>query len=218
MQRAQANRYEIIKRTIDIGGSLILGIIFLPIAILTAIAVTFDSAGPIFADTPERVGRYGRTFRMFKFRSMIINAHAILRTDPLYKDLYQQYKKDSFKLRNDPRVTRVGRFIRRHSLDEIPQLINVLRGEMSLVGPRAYYPDELREQQKKYPSTKGLVSEVLSIKPGITGMWQVSGRSEVNFDKRIGIDAAYARKRSIWYDILILLRTPYAMISGRGAV
>src|SRR3989338_8340755 len=154
MQRAQANRYEIIKRTIDIGGSLILGIIFLPLAILTAIAVTLDSAGPIFADTPERVGRYGRTFRMFKFRSMIINAHAILRTDPLYKDLYQQYKKDSFKLRNDPRVTRVGRFIRRHSLDEIPQLINVLRGEMSLVGPRAYYPDELREQQKKYPSTK----------------------------------------------------------------
>jgi lipopolysaccharide/colanic/teichoic acid biosynthesis glycosyltransferase len=149
---------------------------------------------------------------------MIENAHSILREDPKYRELYKQYKNDSYKLFNDPRVTRVGRFIRKHSLDEIPQLINVFKGDMSLVGPRAYYPDELRDQQKKYPNTKELVKEVLSIKPGITGVWQVSGRSEVNFDKRIAIDASYARKHSIFYDILILLKTPLAMISGKGAV
>jgi lipopolysaccharide/colanic/teichoic acid biosynthesis glycosyltransferase len=210
--------YGVLKRTIDLVGTFMLTIIFLPICIITAIAIKIDSAGPLFADTPERVGKNGRTFKMYKFRSMIENAHAILREDPEYKDLYKQYKNDSYKLRNDPRVTRIGRFIRKHSLDEIPQLINVYKGDMSLVGPRAYYPDELRDQQKKYPATKGLVKEVLSIRPGITGVWQVSGRSEVNFDKRIAIDASYARKHSILYDILILLRTPGAMITGKGAV
>jgi undecaprenyl-phosphate galactose phosphotransferase len=115
-------------------------------------------------------------------------------------------------------VTRVGRFIRKHSIDEIPQLLNVLRGEMSLVGPRPYYPDELVEQQRKYPHTKELVKIVLSAKPGITGHWQVSGRSEVNFDKRIKMDADYVKKRSLFMDISILLKSPWAMISGKGAV
>ena len=100
----------------------------------------------------------------------------------------------------------------------MPQLLNVLKGDMSLVGPRAYYPDELENQQRKYPTTKTLVRRVLSIKPGITGYWQVSGRSEVNFDKRIAMDADYVRKRSLWYDIKILLKTPLAMITGKGAV
>lgn len=193
-------------------------ILFLPIAIVAVIAIVLDTPGPIFADTPERVGKNGTLFKMFKFRSMIINAHNILRQDPRYKTLYEKYKNDSYKLKQDPRVTRVGTFIRHHSIDEIPQLINVLRGEMSLVGPRAYYPDELREQQKKYPATRKLVKEVLSIKPGITGVWQVSGRSEVNFDKRIAIDAEYARKKSVVQDVLILLNTPKAMITGKGAV
>lgn len=210
--------YAIIKRIIDIAGVVIIGLLFLPISLITAVIIKLDSHGPIFADTPERVGRHGRTFRMYKFRSMVINAHDMLRTDPKYKQLYKQYKNDSYKLRNDPRVTRVGKFIRKHSLDEIPQVINVLVGDMSIVGPRAYYPDELREQQKKYPKTRKLVSEVLSIRPGITGVWQVSGRSEVNFDKRIAIDAAYARRRSIIFDISIILRTPITMITGKGAV
>jgi lipopolysaccharide/colanic/teichoic acid biosynthesis glycosyltransferase len=214
----RSSGYELLKRGIDLVGAFFLFILFFPIAIITAVAIKFDSAGPLFADTPERVGKGGKQFKMYKFRSMIENAHAILRENPEYKELYQQYKNDSYKLRNDPRVTRVGKFIRRHSIDELPQILNVITGEMSLVGPRAYYPDELRDQQKKYPRTRGLVKEVLSIKPGITGVWQVSGRSEVNFDKRIGIDASYARKRSIFYDILILLRTPVAMISGKGAV
>jgi lipopolysaccharide/colanic/teichoic acid biosynthesis glycosyltransferase len=121
-------------------------------------------------------------------------------------------------LTDDPRVTRVGRFIRKHSLDEIPQLLNVIRGDMSLVGPRPYYPDELVEQQRKYPHTKDLVRIVLSAKPGITGHWQVSGRSEVNFDKRIKMDADYVKKQSLLLDIAILLRSPWAMISGKGAV
>jgi lipopolysaccharide/colanic/teichoic acid biosynthesis glycosyltransferase len=149
---------------------------------------------------------------------MVMNAHEKLRHDPKLAKLYGEYKRNSYKLRTDPRVTRVGRFIRKHSLDEIPQLLNVLLGEMSLVGPRPYYPDELIEQQRKYPHTRNLVKIVLSAKPGITGQWQVSGRSEVNFDKRIKMDADYVQKRSLLLDISILLKSPWAMISGKGAV
>jgi len=155
---------------------------------------------------------------MFKFRSMIINAHFLLRTDPRFKTLFHEYKKGSYKLKKDPRVTRIGRFLRKHSIDEIPQLINVLKGEMSIVGPRAYYPDELENQQKKYPHTQQMVKKVLSVKPGITGLWQVTGRSEIHFDKRIGIDAQYVDTMSFWEDMKIIIKTPMVMISGRGAV
>ncbi len=210
--------YDFIKRIVDIVGCLFLGILFSPMCAAAIVAIKLDSPGPILADTPPRVGKNGKLFKMYKFRSMVINAHKILRRDPKFKALFEQYKKNSYKLRGDPRVTSIGRFLRRHSVDEIPQLLNVIRGEMTLVGPRAYYPDELDEQQKKYPHTRKLVNEVLSVRPGITGAWQVSGRSEVNFDKRIGIDAAYVRRRSIWYDIKILAKTPWAMISGKGAV
>lgn len=207
-----------LKRIIDVFGSFILIILFSPLFLILAIAIKFDSRGPILADTPERVGKDGKLFKMYKFRSMIENAHTLLRHDPKLKSLYEQYKKNSYKLIDDPRVTTLGKFMRKHSLDELPQLINVLRGEMSLIGPRAYYPDELVNQQKKYPDTRALVKKVLSIKPGITGYWQVSGRSEVNFDKRIAMDAEYVRKRSLWYDIKILVITPWAMITGKGAV
>lgn len=207
-----------VKRCIDIAGSVVLGIIFLPVCILTAVSILLDSDGPIFADTPQRVGKNGKLFKLYKFRSMVINAHEKLRQDPMLAKLYGEYKRNSYKLRSDPRVTRVGRFIRKHSLDEIPQLINVLNGDMSLVGPRPYYPDELVEQQRKYPHTKDLVKIVLSAKPGITGHWQVSGRSEVNFDKRIKMDADYVKTSSLWLDIVILLKSPWAMISGKGAV
>jgi len=210
--------YDFIKRIIDILGSLILALIFLPICLVTAIAIRIDSEGPIFADTPKRVGKNGIEFKLFKFRSMVINAHHKLRKDPKFKKLYDEYKHNSYKLVNDPRVTKVGRFIRKHSIDEIPQIINVLKGEMSLVGPRPYYPDELVEQQKKFPHTKDLVGIVISAKPGITGQWQVSGRSEVNFDKRIQMDAEYVRMKSIVLDIQILMKTPLAMILGKGAV
>ena len=210
--------YDFLKRTIDSIGAIILGIIFLPVCILTAIAVKLDSPGPILADTPNRVGKNGKLFKLYKFRSMIINAHKLLRSDPQFEKLYKEYKRESYKLKDDPRVTKVGRSIRKHSIDEIPQLLNVLRGQMSLVGPRPYYPDELRDQQKKYPGTERLVKIVLSVRPGITGSWQVSGRSEVNFDKRIQMDAEYVARRKILDDILILLKSPWAMISGKGAV
>lgn len=210
--------YDLAKRTIDIVGSLILGLMFLPIGLAAAIAIVLDSPGPVFADTPERVGKSGKLFKLYKFRSMIINAHSLLRTDPKLARLYKEYRHNSYKLKEDPRVTMVGRFIRKHSFDEIPQFINVLAGDMSLVGPRPYYPDELKEQQKKYPHTRKLVKVVLSGKPGVTGYWQVSGRSEVHFDKRIQMDADYIKQKSLILDLTILFKSPWAMISGKGAV
>lgn len=210
--------YNLVKRLIDIIGSG-LGLIFLsPLLLLVALAITLDSNGPIFADTPMRVGRGGKLFKMYKFRSMIANAHDLLRTDPKFQTLYEEYKKGNYKLVNDPRITLVGKFIRKYSLDELPQLLNVLRGEMSLVGPRAYYPDELEHQQVKYPSSRKYVKIILSGKPGITGIWQVSGRSEINFDKRVQMDASYVEKRSIIYDLWLLVKTIPAVLSGKGAV
>ena len=210
--------FEYTKRFIDLVGGVFLLLLFFPIFLTIVIAIKLSSPGPIFADIPKRVGKEGKLFRLFKFRSMIVNAHRLLKKDPKFKKLYQDYKRSSYKLHEDPRVTKVGKFIRKYSVDEVPQFINVIRGEMSIVGPRAYYPDELVEQQSRYPHTKKLVKEVLSIKPGITGYWQVSGRSEINFDKRIEMDAYYARKKSILFDILIILKTPWAMISGKGAI
>ena len=212
------NIFIFVKRAMDIVLSVILMIIFMPIALLVALAIKLDTRGPVFADTPERVGRHGSYFKMYKFRSMVQNAHEILRENPKFAKFYAEYKRGSYKLKDDPRVTRMGHFIRKFSLDEIPQFINVLKGDMSVVGPRAYYPDELREQQKKYPYTKNAVKIVLSVKPGITGFWQVSGRSEINFDKRIKMDAFYAKKKSIVYDLWIIFLTPWAMISGKGAL
>ncbi len=210
--------YTITKRMIDVIGSALLIVFFLPISLVTAVAIKLSGPGPVFADTPQRVGKNGTPFKLYKFRSMIVNAHEKLRSDPKLAKLYNEYKQNSYKLLDDPRVTPAGRFIRKHSLDEIPQLLNVIRGDMSLVGPRPYYPDELKEQQRKYPHTKNLVKVVLSAKPGITGHWQVSGRSEVNFDKRIQMDADYVKKRSLLMDLRILLKSPWAMISGKGAV
>lgn len=210
--------YEAFKRMIDFSSAFFLIILFSPVIILVAIAIKIDTKGPVFADTPERVGRNGSLFKMYKFRSMVENAHEILRKNPQYKDLYKDYKKGSYKLKDDPRITRVGHFIRKHSLDEVPQFFNILKGEMSLVGPRAYYPDELREQQARYPQTKDSVKIVLSVRPGVTGFWQVSGRSEINFDKRIDMDAEYVRRRSIIYDVEIIFKTPGAMVSGKGAL
>jgi lipopolysaccharide/colanic/teichoic acid biosynthesis glycosyltransferase len=213
----KAKMFFFIKRSIDIVLSIILIIFFSPIALITAIAIRLETPGPIFADTPPRVGKNGKPFRLYKFRSMIANAHNLLRTDPKLAKLFEEYKKNSYKLVNDPRVTGVGKFIRKHSIDELPQLMNVLKGEMSIVGPRPYYPDELEEQQKKYPNTKRYVQEVMDVKPGITGLWQTSGRSEINFDKRIEMDAQYARKKSLMLDLMIMIKSPIVMITGKGA-
>lgn len=210
--------YELVKRILDFVLSFILVLIFLPIIAIVAAAIKLDSKGPVLADTPERVGKNGKLFKMYKFRSMVENAHELLRENPKFAELYRDYKKGSYKLKDDPRITGVGHFIRKHSLDEVPQFFNILRGEMSLVGPRAYYPDELREQQMRYPQTREAVKIVLSVRPGVTGYWQVSGRSEINFDKRIKMDAEYVKKRSIAYDVSIIFKTPGAMVSGKGAL
>lgn len=133
-----------LKRIIDLLLSFILLFIFTPISFITAVLIKLDSPGPVFADVPERIGENGSKFKMYKFRSMVVNAHFLLRTDPRFKELFQEYKKSSYKLKKDPRITRFGKFIRKHSIDEIPQLINVIKGEMSWVGLAPIIPMSLR--------------------------------------------------------------------------
>ena len=156
--------YEFIKRVMDISASIILIILFSPIMILTAIAIKLTSPGPILVE-PEnthmkRLGKNAKIFRLFKFRSMFVKADSTLEKDPKYKKLYQEYKDSGFKLHKDPRVTKVGKFIRKYSIDETPQFFNVLKGDMSLVGPRPYHSDELKKQQLKYPGTEKFVKEM----------------------------------------------------------
>ena len=214
--------YDFVKRVMDIFFSILLIILFSPIMLVTAIVVKLTSSGPVLVEKTnshmKRIGKNGKIFRLYKFRSMPVNADYLLTKDPRFKKFYKEYKESSFKLHEDPRVTKFGRFIRKYSVDEMPQLFNVLRGEMSIVGPRPYHADEIEEQQKRYPGTEVYVHETQTVKPGITGFWQVTGRSNINFDKRIRMDADYARKKSIWSDILIILKTPIAMLSGVGAV
>lgn len=215
--------YTTIKRIIDIFGSIVLLILFSPVVLVTAIVIKLTSKGPVFVEKTNshmrRMGMNGKLFRLYKFRSMVVKADVLEKTKPEYRIAYiEKHSGGNYKPKNDPRITPVGKFIRKHSIDEIPQLINVLRGEMSIVGPRPYLREELEEQQAKFPGTEQYVRDMLTVKPGITGYWQINGRSEVNFDKRIEMDAYYARKKSIFLDILILLKTPFAMISGKGAV
>lgn len=212
--------YDFVKRCIDIVLATVGLLIFLPLLIPLAIVIKLDSKGPLFADTPPRVGKDGRPFRMFKLRSMINNAHLLLQTDPAYAAYRESVKRNiGEKIPNDPRITKVGKYLRKYSVDEMPQLINVLRGEMSVVGPRPYYMQELDDYQKLYdtPEVRDLIKKAISAKPGITGGWQVSGRSNIPFDRRLHIDAQYACKKSLWQDILILLKTPKVILLGRGA-
>lgn len=216
-------RYEILKRAMDVIGSVFLLIVFSPVILLTASLIKLTSEGPVLVEKGNkhlrRLGKDGNVFRLYKFRSMIVRADILERTDPRFRKAYIEkntlgyYKPKS----DDLRVTKVGKFIRKHSIDELPQLINVLRGEMSIVGPRPYLSEELNRQKKLFPGTGKYIKEMLTVKPGITGYWQVSGRSEVKFDKRIELDAYYARKKSILFDIMILLKTPWVMVSGKGA-
>jgi lipopolysaccharide/colanic/teichoic acid biosynthesis glycosyltransferase len=214
--------YDVVKRIIDIISSIFLIVLFSPIMLLTAIIIKITAPGPILVEPGnshmKRIGKDGNIFRLYKFRSMPVNADSLLTKDPRFKKLYNEYKKSSFKLHEDPRVTKFGKFIRKFSIDEMPQLFNVLKGDMSLVGPRPYHADELTEQQKIYHGTEKFVRETQTVKPGITGYWQVSGRSNINFDRRIEMDAYYAKRKSILMDVLIILKTPFVMISGKGAV
>jgi lipopolysaccharide/colanic/teichoic acid biosynthesis glycosyltransferase len=210
--------YPFVKRVIDITGALVGLAIAVPLFLITAVVIKLSSPGPIFADIPERVGKDGVVFKMFKFRSMIKAAHSLLRSDSKFKKFYEQYKKNSFKIKtdHDPRITGVGRFLRKTSLDELPQLINILKGDMSLVGPRAFHTDEINEQQKRFPGTKTFVSKLLTVKPGMTGPWQVSGRSSVDFPDRVRLDAYYAENKSFLVDLKILLKTIPVIFKGEG--
>lgn len=207
--------YDTIKRLMDLLGGFLGLIIFSPVLLGVSLAIKIDSLGPVMADTPMRVGKNGKLFKMYKFRSMVVGAQDLLQKNP---ELLKEYKKNSYKLHNDPRVTNVGKFIRKFSIDEFPQLVNIIKGEMSLVGPRAYYPFELEEQQKKYPKSRDFVKVILSSKPGATGVWQVSGRSQINFDKRVEMDAQYVQRRSVFYDVYLILKTVPAVLFGRGAI
>lgn len=207
--------YDFSKRVVDVLGSLLALIILSPLLILVSIAIKIDSKGPILADTPMRAGKAGKLFKIYKFRSMVQNAQEILDNDP---KLLNEYKKNSYKIFDDPRVTKIGKILRRFSIDEFPQFFNILMGNMSLVGPRAYYPYELAEQQEKYPTSRKFVKIILSGKPGVTGLWQVSGRSQINFEKRVEMDAQYVKRRSLFYDLWIMLKTIPAVLSGKGAV
>jgi len=214
--------YDFVKRTIDIVGSLLLIIIFSPVMFITSLAIKISSKGPVLVEPNnshmKRVGKDGKIFRLYKFRSMMVMADRLLETDPKYRAAHiERHTRGNYKIMNDPRITNVGKFIRKYSIDETPQFFNVLKGEMSIVGPRPYLPEELQEQTAKFPGTDKYVKKMHKAKPGITGYWQVTGRSDVKFDKRIAMDAYYAEKRSIWLDILILLKTPWAMLSGKGA-
>lgn len=202
--------YETQKRLLDVIVALGLMVAFLPFWIIVPILIFFDSGWPVFF-THSRVGKDGVTIRLYKFRSMVKDADEILHKRN--KELLKKFKEADWKLENDPRITRLGRVLRALTIDEFPQLINVLKGEMSMVGPRAYVRRELDEQTARYPETRPLIASILSVKPGITGPWQVAGRNDVPFAQRAKLDADYARQRSIMNDILILFKTPRAMIT-----
>ncbi len=197
--------YQIAKRGLDICGALI-GLVILGLLLPIIVSLIFwEDRGPIFYQH-VRVGQYGRPFINYKFRSMVTDADGCLARHP---ELLEAWKK-SGKLENDPRITRIGRFLRRTSLDELPQLLNVLRGEVSLVGPRAIQFTELDRFGE-------LIELRQMVKPGLTGFWQVSGRSMTDYEQRAVLDYIYVMERSFWMDILILLKTVPAVIRGVGA-
>jgi lipopolysaccharide/colanic/teichoic acid biosynthesis glycosyltransferase len=198
--------YEFSKRALDLTLALLALLVAVPVLIIVALAVRFSSRGPIlFRQT--RVGRYGRPFTCLKFRTMVKHAEKVLADDP---DFAARFSK-SYKLRQDHRVTRVGRILRKTSLDELPQLLNVIRGDMSLVGPRPVPAEELRI---KYGPA---ASQVVSVRPGVTGLWQVSGRGATSYEERVRLDVSYVERRSLLLDLGIIARTPIALLTMRGA-
>ena len=209
--------YFFAKRVIDILGSVVGMVVFSPLLLLAAVAIKLESVGPVLVEESDRVGKNEKKFRMYKFRSMIADAHVKIKEDPKFRGLYKEFESNDFKIDDDPRITKVGNIIRRTSLDELPQFVNVLIGNMSLVGPRAMYLEELEVRKKENPILENKFKHASKIKPGITGPWQVSGRSNIDFKDRISLDSDYARKKSLIYDLLILIRTIPAVLRGKGA-
>ncbi len=199
-KRVKDMLYRLIKRTIDIFASIIGIILLLPITIMIWVTnILVRDNGPVFFKQ-ERIGKDGEFFKLYKYRSMIVEAD-----DKLSKylaeneDAREEYKKYK-KLKNDPRITKVGKFIRNTSIDEFPQFINVLKGQMTLVGPRPYLPREINDMGESF-------NEIIKVKPGLTGLWQVNGRSETTFEDRLRIDKEYVQKRGMKLDTKIFIWT-----------
>ncbi len=200
---------RLLKAILDKGLVLLIGMLALPLIALISLLIAFDSPGPIFY-RQIRIGKDGKLFKAWKFRSMVIDADmALARYLETHSELQASWKKDH-KLKQDPRITRVGKLLRQTSLDELPQLWNVLCGEMSMVGPRPIVADEVWRYGDKFDL-------YLQVLPGLTGLWQVSGRNNVTYDERVNFDAYYVRNWSVWLDIYILIRTIKVVLAGDGA-
>ena len=208
----------VMKRLIDIAGSSLLAIVCAPLFLAIALAIKLSSKGPILF-RQQRVGQYGQCFTFLKFRSMYVNNDHSVHKEYVTKLIASRADRELsngkgegiYKLTNDKRITTVGKFLRRTSLDELPQFLNVLKGDMSLVGQRPPIPYELAAYQTWHRR------RLLEVKPGITGLWQVTGRSRVKFDEMVRLDLRYATSWSPWLDLKILIRTPIAVIRGSGA-
>jgi Undecaprenyl-phosphate galactose phosphotransferase WbaP len=198
-----------LKRAFDLGVSLVSGVFLLPLMGVIALFIRLDSPGPVIY-AQQRMGRGGKQFPCYKFRTMQVGAEAILEnlleTDPVANQEYQRYH----KLSNDPRVTRAGRLLRKFSLDELPQLLNIILGDISLVGPRAYMPRECADMGS-------YASLIFRIAPGLTGWWQVMGRHSTTFEERLRLDEYYLSNWSLWMDVFILIKTGWIILSGKGA-
>jgi lipopolysaccharide/colanic/teichoic acid biosynthesis glycosyltransferase len=207
-------RGMIFKRTLDVLGSLLAILFCLPLFLVIAALVKLSSPGPVLF-RQQRLGQYGRLFTFLKFRTMYTDNDPAIHREYVARLIAGDHGAGQgcavYKLQNDPRVTPLGRFLRKTSLDELPQFFNVLRNEMSLVGPRPPLPYEYERYQVWHRR------RVLEMKPGLTGLWQVEGRSRTTFEEMVRIDLRYAGCRSIWMDLKILLLTPGAVLSGRGA-
>jgi len=201
--------YLLTKRAVDIIGALIGLLLTFPIFVLISVLYLFgENKGPIFFGQ-SRIGRDGKIFKMYKFRSMIVNAEAVLKND---KALYKKYLENNYKLEpeEDPRITKIGSFLRKTSLDELPQLINVLKGDMSLVGPRPVIQEELKEYNNR-------LTEFLNVKPGVTGYWQICGRSDVGYPERADLEFYYIEHRGIKLDFTIIIKTVILVLNRKGA-
>lgn len=203
--------YNFFKRFLDIVGGGIGIILLIPLTIIIyTLSLIKREKGKIFY-TQKRIGKNGKVFKMYKYRSMVENADEILEKYlEENEDIRNEYKINK-KLKNDPRVTKVGKFIRKTSIDEFPQFINVLKGEMTLVGPRPYLPKEIEDMGSAY-------KEIVKVKPGITGYWQVSGRNNVTFEDRLKLDIEYCKIKSLKLDIKILFSTIKKVIKREGAI
>ena len=197
--------YEAIKRLIDIICSFVGILVLSPLFIIIAIIIKFTSKGPVFF-SQKRVGKYGREFDMYKFRSMVVNA------EELKEKLAAQNEMSGpmFKMKDDPRVTKVGKFIRKTSLDELPQLWNVLKGDMSLVGPRPSLPKEVAQFED-------WMYKRLEVKPGLTCYWQVSGRNNIDFEDWMKLDIRYVEEKNLWIDIKLICKTVFVLFGDKNA-